>query len=103
MKRLPMLLAAAHSAWVPTTWNSEHGSPSTPLSGLSRPSDQNRRSGPVDPRRRFEGRRERSGTEAGIGERELLGLDHEKLTFYHNGSRRRLTDVHGHVVQGILI
>jgi hypothetical protein len=32
----------------------------------------------------------------------LLGLDHEKLTFYHNGIRRRLTDVHGHVVQGIL-
>ena len=32
----------------------------------------------------------------------LLGLDHEKLTFYHNGIRRRLTDVHGHVVKGIL-
>jgi len=32
----------------------------------------------------------------------LLGLDHEKLTFYHNGIRRRLTDVHGHVVDGIL-
>jgi len=32
----------------------------------------------------------------------LLGLDHEKLTFYHNGIRRRLTDVHGHVVNGIL-
>ncbi len=32
----------------------------------------------------------------------LLGLDHEKLTFYHNGIRRRLTDVHGRVVQGIL-
>jgi hypothetical protein len=31
----------------------------------------------------------------------LLGLDHEKLTFYHNGIRRRLTDVHGHVVEGI--
>jgi uncharacterized protein (DUF1501 family) len=28
----------------------------------------------------------------------LLGLDHEKLTFYHNGIQRRLTDVHGHVV-----
>ncbi|HMP80420.1 MAG TPA: DUF1501 domain-containing protein, partial [Pirellulaceae bacterium] len=25
----------------------------------------------------------------------LLGLDHERLTFYHNGSHRRLTDVHG--------
>jgi hypothetical protein len=32
----------------------------------------------------------------------LLGLNHEKLTFYHNGIRRRLTDVHGHVVEGIL-
>jgi hypothetical protein len=32
----------------------------------------------------------------------LLGLDHEKLTFYHNGIRRRLTNVHGHVVRGIL-
>jgi hypothetical protein len=32
----------------------------------------------------------------------LLGLDHEKLTFYHNGSNRRLTDVHGHVIEAIL-
>lgn len=32
----------------------------------------------------------------------LLGLNHEKLTYYHNGARRRLTDVHGHVVSGIL-
>ena len=32
----------------------------------------------------------------------LLGLDHEKLTFYHNGAERRLTDVHGHVLQDIL-
>jgi len=32
----------------------------------------------------------------------LLGLDHTKLTFYHNGIQRRLTDVHGHVVKGIL-
>ena len=32
----------------------------------------------------------------------LLGLDHEKLTFYHNGSNRRLTDVHGHVIKDIL-
>jgi hypothetical protein len=28
----------------------------------------------------------------------LLGLDHEKLTFYHNGINRRLTDVHGEVI-----
>jgi hypothetical protein len=29
----------------------------------------------------------------------LLGLNHEKLTFYHNGIKRRLTDVHGHVIK----
>ena len=32
----------------------------------------------------------------------LLGLDHEALTFYHNGIQRRLTDVHGQVIQEIL-
>ena len=32
----------------------------------------------------------------------LLGLDHEKLTFYHSGTRRRLTDVHGHVVEDLI-
>jgi Protein of unknown function (DUF1501) len=32
----------------------------------------------------------------------LLGIDHERLTFRHNGSDRRLTDVHGHVVREIL-
>jgi Protein of unknown function (DUF1501) len=32
----------------------------------------------------------------------LLGLDHEKLTFYHNGIRRRLTNVHGAVVKDVL-
>jgi hypothetical protein len=32
----------------------------------------------------------------------LLGLDHEKLTFYHNGIQRRLTDVHGKVVHDLL-
>ncbi len=32
----------------------------------------------------------------------LLGLDHKRLTFYHNGTRRRLTDVHGEVVEDIL-
>jgi hypothetical protein len=32
----------------------------------------------------------------------LLGLDHEKLTFYHNGIQRRLTDVHGHVIRQVL-
>jgi hypothetical protein len=32
----------------------------------------------------------------------LLGFDHEKLTYHHGGRDYRLTDVHGHVVQGIL-
>ncbi|GAB2792245.1 DUF1501 domain-containing protein [Rhabdobacter roseus] len=32
----------------------------------------------------------------------LFGIDHEKLTFKHQGRRYRLTDVHGHVVPGIL-
>ena len=33
----------------------------------------------------------------------LLGLDHERLTYYHNGANRRLTDVHGHVINRILV
>jgi Protein of unknown function (DUF1501) len=33
----------------------------------------------------------------------LLGIDHKRLTFYHNGVNRRLTDVHGEVVQGLLV
>ncbi len=32
----------------------------------------------------------------------LLGIDHQKLTYYHNGIRRRLTNVHGEVVRPIL-
>jgi hypothetical protein len=32
----------------------------------------------------------------------LLGIDHEQLTFRHNGIDRRLTDVHGHVIRQIL-
>jgi len=32
----------------------------------------------------------------------LLGLDHERLSFYNNGIDRRLTDVHGHVIDDIL-
>jgi uncharacterized protein (DUF1501 family) len=32
----------------------------------------------------------------------LLGIDHERLTFYHDGIQRRLTNVHGHVIQSIL-
>lgn len=33
---------------------------------------------------------------------DLLGLNHERLSFYHNGIERRLTDVHGQVIREIL-
>ena len=33
---------------------------------------------------------------------QLVGLNHERLSFYHNGIERRLTDVHGHVIRDIL-
>lgn len=33
----------------------------------------------------------------------LLGLNHEKLTFEHNGIERRLTNVEGHVIHEILL
>ncbi len=32
----------------------------------------------------------------------LLGIDHERLTYYHNGIKRRLTNVHGEVLTDIL-
>jgi hypothetical protein len=32
----------------------------------------------------------------------LLGIDHERLTFRHNGIDRRLTDVHGQVIEEVL-
>jgi hypothetical protein len=32
----------------------------------------------------------------------LLGLDHERLSFFYNGAEQRLTFVQGHVVKGIL-
>ena len=32
----------------------------------------------------------------------LLGIDHNKLTFRHNGIDRRLTDVHGNVIKEII-
>jgi len=32
----------------------------------------------------------------------LLGLDHKRLTYYHNGINRRLTDVHGEVIPKVL-
>jgi len=33
----------------------------------------------------------------------LLGFDHERLTYYHNGLDRRLTSVHGNQLQEILV
>ena len=32
----------------------------------------------------------------------LLGIDHEQLTFRHNGADRRLTDVHGELIDAVL-
>ncbi len=32
----------------------------------------------------------------------LMGLNHERLSFYHNGIERRLTDVHGKTIRDIL-
>jgi uncharacterized protein (DUF1501 family) len=32
----------------------------------------------------------------------LLGLDHQKVTFQHNGIQRRLTNVEGHVIRQVL-
>jgi len=32
----------------------------------------------------------------------LFGIDHKRLTFYHNGIQRRLTNVHGEVVRQLL-
>ncbi len=32
----------------------------------------------------------------------LLGIDHERLTYYHNGIQRRLTNVHGTVLSDLL-
>ena len=32
----------------------------------------------------------------------LLGIDHERLTFFHNGIERRLTNVEGHVIKQVL-
>ncbi|MDF1752052.1 MAG: DUF1501 domain-containing protein [Verrucomicrobiales bacterium] len=32
----------------------------------------------------------------------LLGIDHERLTYFHNGIERRLTNVEGHVIRQVL-
>jgi len=34
---------------------------------------------------------------------DVLGLNHEQLSFYHNGIERRLTDVHGKVIREMLL
>lgn len=34
---------------------------------------------------------------------QLFGIDHKRLTFYHNGIQRRLTNVHGDVVSEALV
>ena len=32
----------------------------------------------------------------------LMGIDHTRLSVRHDGTDRRLTDVHGHVIEGVL-
>ena len=32
----------------------------------------------------------------------LMGLDHELLTYFHQGRNESLTDVHGRVLHGVL-
>ncbi|MBL8868631.1 MAG: DUF1501 domain-containing protein, partial [Planctomycetaceae bacterium] len=32
----------------------------------------------------------------------LMGIEHTKLTWRHNGIDRRLTDVHGHPIEAIM-
>jgi hypothetical protein len=32
----------------------------------------------------------------------LLGIDHKRLTYRHNGIDRRLTDVHGELIPEIM-
>jgi uncharacterized protein (DUF1501 family) len=34
---------------------------------------------------------------------QLLGLDHTRLTYRHNGIDRRLTDVHGQVIRELMV
>ena len=33
----------------------------------------------------------------------LMGIDHERLTYHHNGRDMRLTDVHGNVIKEVLV
>ena len=32
----------------------------------------------------------------------LMGLDHERLTYFHQGRDERLTDVFGHVIRDVI-
>ena len=32
----------------------------------------------------------------------LMGIDHELLTYFHQGRKESLTDVHGKVIEGII-
>jgi hypothetical protein len=32
----------------------------------------------------------------------LMGIDHERLTYFYGGRNQRLTDVHGRVMEGVL-
>ena len=55
----------------------------------------------LDRRDRLEGRGERvTWHDFHATVLHLLGIDHERLTYYHNGIRRRLTNVHGEVSRG---
>ena len=33
----------------------------------------------------------------------LMGFDHEKLTYFHNGRNMRITNVAGHVVEDVFV
>jgi hypothetical protein len=33
----------------------------------------------------------------------LLGMDHKKLTYFHNGRNHRLTDVAGEIIEKLLV
>ena len=97
-------------------WSTEFGrQPFT--QGADRPRPQRRHLRRLAGRRRRQGRhRPRRERRLGLARRHgptycydlhatilhLLGIDHTRLTFRHNGIDRRLTDVHGQVIKPIL-
>ena len=99
-------------------WTTEFGRMPTHQEGVDRPRSQPRRLHLLDDGRRRERRRRRSArptSSAGGLQTDpvtvwdfyatvlhLLGLDHTRLTYYHNGLNRRLTDVHGNVLHKLL-